>query len=122
MIVDDVELQKTGGVVFGVHNERETVSLFRIHAYEITPQRTKTTKTEPIGGALPRSKVLASSLASLYSSSGLSRQSAVDFKVSAKAARQHDVRDLVIDFTFGAAQKAKLIHGDEYAGQSGSTA
>lgn len=83
------------------------MSLFRIHAYEITPQRTQTTKTAPIGGALPKSKPLASSLASLYSFSGLSRQAAVDFKVSAKAARQHDVRDLVMDFTFGSAQKAR---------------
>lgn len=83
------------------------MSLFRIHAYEVTPQRTRTTKTAPTGGALPPNTALASSLASLYTSSGLSGQAAVDFRVQSQPNRQHDVRDLVMDFVFGSAPKAR---------------
>lgn len=84
------------------------MTFFRIHAYEIVPQRTKQTKTAPVGGSLPAATDFANSLISLYSSSGLNRQAVVNFRATgATATRQHDVRDLVMGFTFGSPQKAK---------------
>lgn len=84
------------------------MTIFRIHAYEITPQRTKQTKSAPVGGSLPSAADFVNSLNALYSSSGLDRQSVVNFRVSgARANRQHDVRDLIMGFTFGSSQKAK---------------
>ena len=59
------------------------MSLFRIHAYEVVPQRTKDTEIAPTGGSLPAANVeFGRSLEGLYTTSGLDRQNVVDFRVS----------------------------------------
>lgn len=84
------------------------MSLIRTHAYEITPQRTKAKKTPPNGGSFSANAEFRNSLANLYLNSGLAKQGSVDFRTSkSQSRRQHEVRDLVIDFLFGTPQKAK---------------
>jgi len=84
------------------------MSIFRIHAYEVVPQRTEESKILPVGGSLPASSDFVGSLEALFVSSKLEKETVVDFKVDKSAAkRQHDVRDLIVDYLYGTPQKAK---------------
>jgi len=90
--------------------EGKQMRLFRICAYEVTPQRTSDTKSPPTGGAFPATDEIRQSLDSLLTSSKLAAQAMVDFRVDSRLdlqRRQHIVRDLLISYAFRPAAKAR---------------
>lgn len=86
------------------------MELFRIHAFVVTPQRTATTKSPPVGGSYPVKGEIRTALDQLLVSTKLLTQAAVDFQVletGGSRQRSNVVRDLVMAFAFGASSKAK---------------
>lgn len=88
------------------------MNLFRIHAYEVVPQRLAATATPPKGGAFSADAGFKKSLATFLEKSKLETRPSVDFQVqpadgSSHAHPIHDVRSHVIDYTFGAAPTAR---------------
>ncbi len=101
-----------GLIATGSHsgNGQSRMRLCRIHAYEVTPQRTSATKSAPTGGVFRVNEEIRESLETLVASANLRSQAEVHFRVENKAGlqqRQHAVRDLVMDFAFGANIAAK---------------
>ena len=76
---------------------------FRIHAYEIEPQRTKAAAFMPAGGIIKPTAELRGVVEGLVESSRLASQPEVSFKSQATADgnRRNDVRDHVLKFCFG---------------------
>jgi len=86
------------------------VELFRIYAFAVTPQRTADEKSQPSGGAFSVNDEIRAALDTLYASSKLASQASVDFRVDGDEElrdRKHVVRDLVMQFAFGAAAQAR---------------
>jgi len=90
------------------------MNLFRIHAYEVTPQRLSVTPTPPRGGAFSADAAFKSSLDVFLLKSQLAKQPMVDFRVAhqsdpsdVSSASTHEVRTLVLDYTFGEPSTAK---------------
>lgn len=87
------------------------MDLVRIHAYEVTPQRLIALPTPSRGGAFAPDVGFRKSLDDFLAKSDLTSQPAVDFrkKGGAGAEREkHEVRKLVIDYTFEAPARAKV--------------
>lgn len=83
------------------------MKLFRIHAYQLAPRRTATTPSAVVGGTFPISAAIRNSLVELSDKSGLARQAEVDFLPTAGGKiTTHPVRQLLLDFSFGAAATA----------------
>jgi hypothetical protein len=86
------------------------MTVFRIYAYEVTPQRTSEAKTSPRGGSFPPNKEFRKSLDTLFGASKLATQAVVDFKTDPtedSGRRDHRVRSLVMEFLFGSPASAK---------------
>jgi len=86
------------------------MDLLRIYAYEVAPQRLSQTATPPRGGVFTADESFTASLDQLLAGSKLQSQSAVDFRVSdshSPDGPSHEVRNLILDVSFGQAAKAK---------------
>jgi len=88
------------------------MELFRLYAFEVTPQRkiTPDERVAPTGGAFPVKAEIQEVLDNLLISSKLPTQATVDFRVDGSTnlqQRKNVVRNLVMDFAFGSTAKAK---------------
>jgi hypothetical protein len=89
----------------------EFMELFRIYAFAVTPQRTTDEKSLPSGGAFSVNDEIRGALDKLYASSKLATQATADFRVDGDdnlRQRKHAVRELVMNFAFGATAQARL--------------
>lgn len=81
---------------------------FRIHAYEVIPQRLQKTRVDPRGGSFRASKSIKNVLAKYLKTSKLERQPEVGFtiddpNVSVKA---HSVRSAILKYCYGSSSTA----------------
>lgn len=86
------------------------MELVRIHAYEVTPQRLLALATPSRGGAFSPDAAFRKSLDEFLDKSNLTSQPMVDFRRKAGAGSEggkHEVRELVLDYTFEAPGRAK---------------
>ena len=90
------------------------MNLIRIHAYEVSPQRLSPTGAPPRGGAFTADLPFKKSLETFLKESQLMKQPLVDFRVAHRAdassgssVSTHEVRTLVLDYTFGKPSTAK---------------
>lgn len=84
--------------------------LFRIHAYEITPQRLAGSVTPPRGGAFAADAAFRSALDEFLVKSKLETQPSVDFHRDHQGGaghRTHTVRQFILNYCFGSAPTAK---------------
>jgi hypothetical protein len=88
-----------------------TMNLFRIHAYEVTPQRLAVTETPPRGGAFAPDASLIDALDDYLKKSKLQSQATVDLRRGTSAngnpAPTHQLRGYVVNYCFGAPSSAK---------------
>jgi hypothetical protein len=87
------------------------MELFRLHAYEVSPQRLSTTPIPPRGGAFSGDALFKKSLEDFVKKSKLASQPTVDFRVKPGTGSNpkpvHELRSLIIDYAFGTAARAK---------------
>lgn len=87
------------------------MKLFRIHAYEVTPQRLSTFAIAPRGGAFSPDASFRKSLDRFLEKAKLDSQPTVDFRIDRPSPKgtqpRHDVREYVLDYSFAAPAKAK---------------
>jgi hypothetical protein len=87
------------------------MNLFRIHAYEVSPQRLSETAIPPRGGAFSADAAFIKALDEYVTKSKLESQPTVDFRIKPSDRKdpnpQHEVRSLIISYTFGATATAK---------------
>jgi hypothetical protein len=86
------------------------MKLVRIHAYEVTPQRLAAKSTPPRGGAFSPDAAFLKSLDEFLAKSNLASQPTVDSRFKKGAgpeAGKHEVRGLVVNYTFGTPPRAK---------------
>jgi hypothetical protein len=86
------------------------MELFRIHAYEVVPQRLSATKTKPRGGAFKADAVFKASLEKYIEQAKLESQPPVSFQPRFEPDAEqatNPVRDHVLDYAFGPSATAK---------------
>jgi len=87
------------------------MKLFRIHAYEVSPQRLSEIAIPPRGGAFSADAAFIKSLDDFLKKSKLETQPTVDFRFKPNTGNDpnpvNEVRSLIIAYTFGAESAAK---------------
>ena len=87
------------------------MELFRIHAYEVTPQRLADAETPPRGGAFSADAEFSKALDDYLKKSKLQEQSTVDLRraptSNSDGGATHELRRQVLSYCFGAPPSAK---------------
>ena len=93
----------------------QTLSLQRIHAYEIIPQRLQKTKANPKGGSFSADEGIRKELEKYLRKSKLLMQPEIAFRIDSESdtgVKDHPVRQGVMNYLFGASATSKKASMD----------
>lgn len=94
----------------GVAMTNQAMTLFKIHAYEVIPQRLQTTAVDPRGGAFSADAEFKNELKKYLKNSKLANRPEIAFRIASKTPagiNAHAVRKSIIDYLFAAPATSK---------------